>query len=129
MMEIDQLTVFFENAIAVNELSLHVDQGEIVGIIGPISAGKSTLMNTISGLLLDTQLKEERKGGTRITLFGGILFEGQDITHLWSHKRVKKGIVLCRERHPVFRESTVEENLKISGYLRKKVEKIHRKRL
>lgn len=122
MMEVDQLTVFFENAIAVNELSLHVDQGEIVGVIGPNSAGKSTLMNTISGLLLDTQLKEERKGGTRITLFGRVRFEGEDITDLWPDKRVRKGIVLCRERHPVFRESTVRENLKISGYLRKKNE-------
>ena len=122
MMEIDQLTVFFENAIAVNELSLRVGKGEIVGVIGPNSAGKSTLMNTISGLLLDTQLKEERKGGTRITIFGRILFEGEDITDVWPHKRVGKGIVLCRERHPVFRESTVEENLKISGYLRRKLE-------
>ncbi len=122
MMEINQLTVFYENAIAVNELSLRVVKEEIVGVIGPNSAGKSTLMNTISGLLLDTKLKEERKGGTRITIFGRILFEGEDITDLWPDKRVGKGIVLCRERHPVFRESTVEENLKISGYLRKKQE-------
>ena len=122
MMEVEQLTVFYENAIAVNDLSLRVEQGEIVGVIGPNSAGKSTLMNTISGLLLDTKLKEERKGGTRITLFGQIRFEGEDITDLWPHKRVRKGIVLCRERHPVFRESTVGENLKISGYLRKKNE-------
>ena len=122
MMEIDQLTVFFENAIAVNELTLRIDQGEIVGVIGPNSAGKSTLMNTISGLLLDTQQKEDRKGGTRITIFGRVLFEGEEITHLWPDKRVRKGIVLCRERHPVFRESTVAENLKIAGYLRKKNE-------
>ncbi|MBW1782990.1 MAG: ATP-binding cassette domain-containing protein [Deltaproteobacteria bacterium] len=122
MMQVEELTVFFENAIAVNEMSLQVDSGEIVGVIGPNSAGKSTLMNTMAGLILDTQLKEERSGGTRITIFGKIRFEGEDISDLWPDERVKKGLVLCRERHPVFRESNVEENLKISAYVRKKRE-------
>jgi branched-chain amino acid transport system ATP-binding protein len=79
-------------------------------------------MNTMAGLILDTQLKEERSGGTRITIFGKIRFEGEDISDLWPDERVKKGLVLCRERHPVFRESNVEENLKISAYVRKKRE-------
>lgn len=122
MMQVDELTVFFENAIAVNEMSLRVDSGEIVGVIGPNSAGKSTLMNTIAGLILDTQLKEERSGGTRITIFGQIFFEGEDISDLWPNDRVKRGLVLCRERHPIFRESSVEENLKISAYIRKRRE-------
>jgi len=56
MMQVNQLTVFFENAIAVNEMSLRVGSGEIIGVIGPNSAGKSTLMNTIAGLMLDTKL-------------------------------------------------------------------------
>lgn len=118
MMRVHQLTVFFENAIAVNELSIRVDAGEIVGVIGPNSAGKSTLMNTMAGLILDTRLREGRKGGTRISIFGTILFLGDDITEVWPDERVKRGIVLCRERHPVFRESSVDENLKIAGYLR-----------
>ena len=122
MMQVEELTVFFENAIAVNEMSVRVDSGEIVGVIGPNSAGKSTLMNTIAGLMLDTQLKEERRGGTRITIFGKILFDGEDISALWPDERVKKGLVLCRERHPIFRESSVEENLKISAYIRKRSE-------
>lgn len=114
--------VFYENAIAINELSITVNRGEIVGIIGSNSAGKTTLMNTISGLLLDTKLKEQRKGGERITIFGTISFLEQDITNCWADERVKRGIVLSRERHPVFVESDVEENLKIASYLLPRVE-------
>jgi branched-chain amino acid transport system ATP-binding protein len=117
MLKVDKLMVFYENALAVNELSIHVDEGEIVGIIGSNSAGKTTLMNTISGLLLDTKLKEQRKGGERITIFGHISFFDQDISNTWADDRVKMGIVLSRERHPVFVESDVEENLKIASYL------------
>jgi len=118
MMVVRKLTVFFENAIAVNEISIRVESGEIVGLIGPNSAGKSTLMNTVAGLILDTKLKEDRKGGTRISIFGKIEFLGEDITNVWPDQRVRKGVVLCRERHPVFRESSVDENLRISAYLR-----------
>ena len=118
MMHVDRMTVYFENAIAVNELSIDVHGGEVVGVIGPNSAGKSTLMNTISGLILDNKLQEDRRDGTRITIFGEITFLGQDITLMWPDERVKMGLVLCRERHPVFRESSVEENLRISAYLR-----------
>ncbi len=117
MLNVDKLMVFYENAIAINELSIEVNRGEIVGIIGSNSAGKTTLMNTISGLLLDTKLKEQRKGGERITIFGKISFLEQDITDCWADERVKRGIVLSRERHPVFVESDVEENLKIAAYL------------
>ncbi len=117
MLKVDKLMVFYENALAVNELSIHVDEGEIVGIIGSNSAGKTTLMNTISGLLLDTKLKEQRKGGERITIFGHISFFDQDISNTWADDRVKMGIVLSRESHQVFVESDVEENLKIASYL------------
>ena len=117
MLNVDKLMVFYENAIAINELSIEVRRGEIVGIIGSNSAGKTTLMNTVSGLLLDTKLKEQRKGAERITIFGHISFLEQDITNSWADERVKIGIVLSRERHPVFVESDVEENLKIASYL------------
>jgi branched-chain amino acid transport system ATP-binding protein len=117
MLNVDKLMVFYENAIAINELSIEVNRGEIVGIIGSNSAGKTTLMNTISGLLLDTKLKEQRKGGERITIFGHISFLERDITDCWPDERVKMGIVLSRERHPIFMESDVEENLKIASYL------------
>jgi len=114
--------VFYENALAINELSIQVETGEIVGVIGSNSAGKTTLMNTVSGLLLDTKLKEERRGGERITILGKISFLDWDLTDIWPDERVKLGIVLCRERHPVFVESDVGENLKIASYLSAKGE-------
>jgi len=118
MLRVNNLTVFYENAIAINKMSIEVHRDEIVGVIGPNSGGKTTLMNTISGLILDTKLKEDRKGGVRINIFGTVHFEDEDITNLWPDKRVRKGIALCRERHPVFGESSVEENLRIAAYLR-----------
>jgi branched-chain amino acid transport system ATP-binding protein len=122
MLEIENLMVFFENALALNGLSLGVRTGEIVGVIGSNSAGKTTLMNTISGLIIDMRIKEKRKGGERISIYGGITYEGEDITETPPSERVKKGIVLSRERHPVFPESSVVENFKIAGYLRTKAE-------
>ncbi|MFH0822341.1 MAG: ATP-binding cassette domain-containing protein [Pseudomonadota bacterium] len=118
MLEISNLMVFFENALALNDFSMKVEAGRIVAVIGSNSAGKTTLMNTVSGLIIDTQIKERRKGGERITLYGTVRFLGEDITELAPSERVKRGLVLCRERHPIFPESDLVENLKIAGYLR-----------
>ena len=122
MLEVNNLMVFFENALALNGLSLEVREGEIVGLVGSNSAGKTTLMNTVSGLIIDMRIKEKRKGGERITLYGNVIYNGEDITELPPSERVKKGIVLSRERHPVFRESSVLENFKIAGYLKTRAE-------
>ena len=119
MLDVQNLMVFFENALALNDFSMKVEEGQIVGVIGSNSAGKTTLMNTLSGLIIDMRTKEKRRGGERITLYGKILFKGEDITETRPNERVQKGIVLCRERHPVFPESSVLENLSIAGYLRK----------
>jgi branched-chain amino acid transport system ATP-binding protein len=122
LLEAKNLMVFYENALALNDFSMEIRSGEIVAVIGSNSAGKTTLMNTISGLILDLQLKEKRKGGERITLLGDILYNDRPITTLSPDQRVKKGIVLCRERHPIFPESDVLENLHIAGYLRTRSE-------
>jgi len=114
--------VFYENALALNDFSMTVEPGKIVAVIGSNSAGKTTLMNTISGLIIDTKIKEQRKGGERITLYGTVKFEGEDITDMYPSDRVKRGMVLCRERHPIFPESDLVENLKIAAYLRKRSE-------
>jgi branched-chain amino acid transport system ATP-binding protein len=119
MLEVKNLMVFFENALALNGLSLEVQQKEIVAVLGSNSAGKTTLMNTVSGLMVDMKKKEDRRGGERITVVGELKFEGEDILNLKPSLRVKRGIVLSRERHPIFRDSDVLENLKIAGYLRK----------
>lgn len=122
MLDIKNIMVFFENALALNDFSMTVKEGQIVGVIGSNSAGKTTLMNTISGLIIDMKIKEQRKGGERITIYGEIIFQGEDITNTEPHERVKKGLVLSRERHPIFPESDVNENLKIAGHQRKKSE-------
>jgi len=119
MLQVQNLMVFFENALALNDFSMEVREHQIIGVIGSNSAGKTTLMNTLSGLIIDMRTKEKRRGGERITVYGKILFKGEDITEIRPNERVKKGIVLCRERHPVFPESSVLENLRIAGYLRK----------
>ena len=119
MLEVQNLMVFFENALALNDFSMEVKEGQIVGVIGSNSAGKTTLMNTLSGLIIDMRIKEQRRGGERITVYGRVLFRGEDITEIKPSVRVKRGLVLCRERHPVFPESSVLENLRIAGYLRK----------
>jgi branched-chain amino acid transport system ATP-binding protein len=122
MLEVNHLMVFFENALALNDFSMGVQEGQLVGVIGSNSAGKTTLMNTLSGLMIDMRTKEKRRGGERITVYGKIVFKGEDITEMPPSERVKKGIVLCRERHPVFRESSVLENLRTAGYQRTRSE-------
>ncbi len=109
--------VFYENAIAINNINLQCRKGEVTGVFGANSAGKSTLMYTVSGIILDVKKKEEMRGGERITVLGTILFEGQDITHVKPSQRAKRGVVLCPERRRIFPESSALENLKIGGYL------------
>jgi len=118
--------VFFENALALNDFSMTIDQGEIVGVIGSNSAGKTTLMNTISGLIIDMKIKEQRKGGERINIYGEIVFKGENITEVQPFERVKKGLILSRERHPIFAESDVAENLKIAGHRVKRSDMVQR---
>jgi branched-chain amino acid transport system ATP-binding protein len=122
MLSVKNLMVFFENALALNDFSMEIKEGAIVGVIGSNSAGKTTLMNTLSGLIIDMRTKERRRGGQRISLYGEVAYRGEDITWLSPSERVRKGIVLCRERHPIFPESDVDENLKIAGYLRPRKE-------
>ncbi len=122
VLEVKNLMVFFENALALNDFSMTVHEREIVGVIGSNSAGKTTLMNTISGLILDMKIKEARKGGERINVYGKIVFKDEDIAGIQPYDRVKKGLVLSRERHPIFPESDIMENLKIAGHTLKKQE-------
>jgi len=122
MLEIKNLMVFYENAIAINNINMKSEGGKVTGIFGANSAGKSTLMYTISGIILDVKKKEERKGGERITVLGNIAFNGTDITYLKASDRAKRGIVLCPERRRIFAESSTLENLKIGGYLATKAQ-------
>jgi branched-chain amino acid transport system ATP-binding protein len=122
MLEVKNLMVFYENAIAINNINMRCQQGEVTGVFGANSAGKSTLMYTISGIILDVKKKEEMKGGERITVLGSIIFGGLEITHMKPSERAKRGIVLCPERRRIFPESSTLENLRIGGYLATKVQ-------
>ncbi len=117
MLEIRDLMVFYENAVAINNVSMRCKKGVITGAFGANSAGKSTLMYTISGIILDMKKKEAMRGGERITVLGDITYEGSDIMNMKPSERAKKGIILCPERRRIFPESTTLENLKIGGYL------------
>ena len=109
--------LFYENAVAVNNVNLQVNEGQIVGVFGSNSAGKSSLMYCISGIIFDVKKKEAMRGGERITLTGEIKFKGEDVLRVEPSERAKKGIILCPERRLIFPESSTIENLKMGGYL------------
>ncbi len=117
ILEVKDLVVFYENAIAINNVSLSCNEGSITGVFGANSAGKSTLMYTISGIILDIKKKEERRGAERITVLGSVLYGGDEISGMRACMRAKKGIILCPERRRIFKESSVMENLRIGGIL------------
>ena len=117
MLDATGLMVFYENMLALNNVSIMCEDNQIVGVFGANSAGKSTLMYTLSGIMEDIKKKEEMAGGERITVLGQITYLGQDIMGLKPSLRARQGIVLCPERRRIFPESTVLENLRIGGYL------------
>jgi branched-chain amino acid transport system ATP-binding protein len=117
MLEATDLMVFYENMLALNNVNIRCEENRIVGVFGANSAGKSTLMYTLSGIMEDIKKKEEMAGGERITVVGHIRYKGEDISDMKPSRRARKGLILCPERRRIFRESSVLENLKIGGYL------------
>jgi branched-chain amino acid transport system ATP-binding protein len=117
MLEASGLMVFYENMLALNNVSIRCGPDQIVGVFGANSAGKSTLMYALSGIMLDIRKKEEMAGGERVTLAGSIRFNGRELINEKPSRRARNGIVLCPERRRIFKESTVLENLKIGAYL------------
>ena len=117
MLEARELMVFYENMLALNNINISCQANQVVGVFGANSAGKSTLMYTLSGIMLDIRKKEQMAGGERITVMGEITYMGEPISRLKPSKRARKGIILCPERRRIFKESTVLENLMIGGYL------------
>jgi branched-chain amino acid transport system ATP-binding protein len=117
MLEATSLMVFYENMLALNNVNIRCQENRIVGVFGANSAGKSTLMYTLSGIMEDIRKKEEMAGGERITVAGRIRYKGEDISEWKPSRRARKGLILCPERRRIFKESSVLENLKIGGYL------------
>jgi branched-chain amino acid transport system ATP-binding protein len=117
MFEAVGLMVFYENMLALNNVSLTCGEGQIIGVFGANSAGKSTLMYTLSGIMDDIAKKERMAGGERITIRGELSYLGRDIMGDKPSVRARSGIILCPERRRIFPESTVLENLRIASYL------------
>ncbi len=120
MLEVENLTVQYDGAIALNNVSINVEKGEFVGVVGPNGAGKSTLLKAISGILREFQ----RGRRERASISGTILFEKEKIAKFKPWKIVKKGIVLCPERRRLFSEMSVYENITMGSYLRKDKDQI-----
>ncbi|ASS96077.1 MULTISPECIES: ABC transporter ATP-binding protein [Peribacillus] len=105
MLKIEDINVYYGNIQALKGISLSINEGEIVTLIGANGAGKSTMLKTISGLLKPKQ--------------GKIIYEGQSIGGKAAQSIVKMGISHVPEGRRVFANMTVEENLQLGAYLRK----------
>lgn len=103
LLEVKGLKVFYGKAMALNGLSLFVDEKELVGVVGPNGAGKSTLLRAISAL---------------VPAQGEISSNGERIDNHPPHEIVRKGIVHCPERRQLFVEFSVLENLEMGAFLR-----------
>lgn len=104
MLKIDDLNVYYGSIHAIKGISFEVNEGEIVTLIGANGAGKSTTLNTISGLL-------KPRTGT-------IDFEGSSLLNVPAHKIVNKGMALCPEGRRIFLQLSVQENLEMGAYTR-----------
>jgi len=105
LLEVKDLNVYYEAIHALQGISFHVDKGEIVTLIGANGAGKSTTLNTISGLV------RARSGSIR--------FKGQEITTTTPYEIVSRGIVQVPEGRRIFAPLTVQENLDMGAFSRK----------
>lgn len=104
MLEISDLVCRYGKVEAVKGLSLSIEKGQLVALVGANGAGKSTTLRTISGVLASAS--------------GRIMFEGCDITRCSAREILARGIAHCPEGRRVFPDMTVEENLDMGAYLR-----------
>ena len=105
LLEVEDMHVFYGQVEALKGVSLSVDKGEIVALIGANGAGKTTTLKTLSGL------RPVRRG--RVTL------DGRDITHMAGHRRVRLGLCQAPEGRGIFPGMTVVENLEMGAYDRR----------
>lgn len=119
LLEIAHLTVRYEKAVLINDLSMSVDTGELVSLVGPNGAGKSTTLRAISGLVAWEKEIKRRSTSGDIFLDGTVTFNGERIDQIPAHEIVQRGLVLCPERRRPFREMTVLENLLAGAYLQR----------
>ena len=120
LLTVSNLTVIYDRAMILNDLSIRVNQGELVSLVGPNGAGKSTLLRAMTGLVAWEKEALRKTTGGDITLKGEVVFDGERIDNMPAHEIVKKGLIHCPERRRPFREMTVLENLLAGAYLVKK---------
>lgn len=104
MLEVDNIHTYYGNIQALKGISLTVEEGEIVTLIGANGAGKTTTLRTICGLLTPRQ--------------GKVLLEGEDLADYKAHEIVYKGVAMVPEGRGVFAKLTVSENLDMGAYHR-----------
>ena len=104
MLKVEDLHVYYGSIHAIKGISFEVSEGEIVTLIGANGAGKSTTLNTITGLLKPKS--------------GSVTFEDHNIVGVPAHKIVSHGLALCPEGRRVFLQMTVQENLEMGGFTR-----------
>ena len=104
MLTVDNIHVYYGSIHAVKGVSFEVNEGEIVTLIGANGAGKSTVLNTVSGLLHPRT--------------GSVQFMGQDLRGTAAHKVVERGLAQVPEGRRIFLQMTVEENLEMGAYTR-----------
>jgi branched-chain amino acid transport system ATP-binding protein len=112
MLEVNNIHTYYGNIHALKGISLMVEKGEIVTLIGANGAGKTTTLRTISGLLKPRE--------------GNITFEGEDTLHIPPHQLPSKGIAMVPEGRGIFSRLTVAENLDMGAYVRKDNEEIQK---
>ncbi len=104
LLKVEDLHVYYGSIHAIKGVSFEVNEGEIVTLIGANGAGKSTTLNTVSGLLKPRS--------------GKIEFEGHSLLGVPAHKTVSHGMALCPEGRRIFLQLTVQENLEMGAYTR-----------
>jgi len=119
LLEVSHLTVCYDKAMLINDLSMGVDRGELVSLVGPNGAGKSTLLRSITGLVSWEKHVKKRSAHGEITIKGEVTFAGERIDRIPAHEIVKRGLIHCPERRRPFREMSVMDNLLAGSYLLK----------
>ncbi len=129
LLEVRKVTVAYDTAVILDEVSLGVHAGELLSVVGPNGAGKTTLLRTLCGLM---NWEKEMKRGMRreisnIIIEGDILFDGEPINSVPAHERAERGLILCPEGGRPFRELTVSDNLITGAFLIKEKEKVRQR--
>jgi branched-chain amino acid transport system ATP-binding protein len=117
LLEVAGLTVCYDKAMIINDLSMGVERKELVSLVGPNGAGKSTLLRAITGLVAWEREITRRSTGGDVTIEGEVTFDGERIDRIPAYEIVKRGLIHCPERRRPFREMTVIDNLNAGAYL------------